>query len=197
MNFKFSFFPFLMMVVISIGMFSCKQDGAADKVDPNVIDGVVFDPLPFACDIIKSTKMASILTLEESTLELLDGNRGQTNSNSTSCFYKWNDAVYDDSGVFIQVQRNPVPDELADYVQVSMNNKKFEGERSYDDPNQRYLYQDFTGISVPAIVNRENTRYYFTKGNKYLYSVAFNYPVPAEKMDALFIEIATEMMKNF
>ena len=203
---KYSYSTHILTLLFAIATFTaCKQDNTsvmtADEGDTMVSDitGETFqlDPLPNACDIVTSDQMAEILGLEEGELEMLDGNRNNKGANNTSCFYKWYDDSYDNSGVMIQIIRNSMPDELPDYVQATMNNKKWNGENSFEEPGVKYMYVDYEGIEVPAIFNDELDRYYFTKGYKYLYSVAFNYPIETTEMHQMFDKISALMLNNF
>lgn len=200
---KFNCFKYVLVALLAI-MISCKQDNqsAVMSTGDTMISSVTgeeipLDPLPVACNLISAKQMAEFLGKEESALEILDGNRNQPGANNTACFYKWRDDVYDASGVFIQIQRNSLPDELPDFVMATMNNKKWEGENSMDEPGKAFKYVDYSGLEVPAIYCDEIDRYYFTKGYKYLYSVAFNYPIKEEEMHAIFNKIANLMLKNF
>ncbi|GLR17288.1 hypothetical protein GCM10007940_19030 [Portibacter lacus] len=176
---------------------SCKSD---PKVMP--AEGVVTpstpertDVVPYACDIVSEKEMLDILDMDVK-LEVLDGNRNKPSGNSTSCFYKWQDDRYDVSGVMIQFTRNPYPDEIPDYVNKYMNNKRWEGENSYDDPNVTFKYSDMEGLPYEAIYNRETYKYYFGVKNTFLCSVAFNYPAEPEQLDAWFKEIAQIMISK-
>lgn len=186
------------LLLFLIVLASCKKDV---KVLPsegaiNPVQNERSDKLPFACDLVSEKEMKKILNMDI-TFDVMDGNRNQKSENSTSCFYKWDDPKYDVSGVMIQVNRNPLPDEIPDYVTKYMNNKRWEGENSYDDPNVSFKYSDLEGLEFPAIYNRETYKYYFGVKNMYLCSVAFNYPAGPEQLDAWFKDIAMEMAKNF
>ncbi len=201
---KFKNIQYLLIAILAT-MMACKQDNASavieNKGDTMIseITGeeIPLDPLPVACNLVTGKQMADFLGKDEADLEILDGNRNQQGANNTACFYKWRDPVYDASGVFIQIQRNSLPDELPDFVMATMNNKKWEGENSMAEPGKTFKYVDYAGLDVPAIYCDEIDRYYFTKGYKYLYSVAFNYPIKEEEMHAIFNKIANLMLKNF
>jgi len=151
------------------------------------------DKLIFACDLISSDEMLEILGMEVN-LEVLDGNRNKPSTTTSSCFYKWDDMKYDVSGVMVQVNRNPLPDEIPDYVPKYMNNKRWNGERSYDDPDVVFKYEDLEGLEFPAIYNRETYKYYFGIKDTYLCSVVFNYPASPEQLDSWFKVIATKIL---
>lgn len=199
------FTPIFFLTIISALFFSsCKRDKAApvDSASNNSATeiGSVTLPtetvLPFACDLVRNSQMLEIIKINEE-LDVMDGNRSGTSSNASSCFYKWNDAVYGSSGVMIQVQKNPLPDELPDFVQAYIDNKKYEGENANEAGGAKYKYKDFEGLNiegVQAIYNEELNRYYFAKDTKYLNSVAFNYPLKREVLDAYFVEIAKLML---
>jgi hypothetical protein len=200
---KFNCIKYAVVAFLAI-MISCKQDNSSEVMSTgdtmiSTVTGeeIPLDPLPVACELISAKQMAEFLGKEESAFEILDGNRNQPGANNTACFYKWKDPVYDASGVFIQIQRNSLPDELPDFVMATMNNKKWEGENSMDEPGKSFKYVDYSGLEVPAIYCAEIDRYYFTKGYKYLYSVAFNYPIKEEEMNAIFNKIANLMLKKF
>ncbi len=187
------------LLICLVSLSACKRDSS--EVESNISENLntvptdQFDELPFACDLVKETTMREILG-KDIELEVLDGNRSGISAHATSCFYKWSDPVYDVSGVMIQVQRNPLPDELPDFVQAYINNKKWEGENSHENPGEKFKYQDFEGLDVQAIFNEEVDRYYFAKDTKFLCSVAFNYPLPQDKLDAMFVEIANLMLQK-
>jgi hypothetical protein len=179
---------------------ACKRDSKGDMLpSEGQINNTQMQTaqLPFACDLVDQKKVIELLGLEVSELEVLDGNRSGVSQNSTSCFYKWSDRVYGESAIMIQVQGNPLPDELPDFVQAFIDNKKYEGERGHEDRDAVYKYDVFEGLGVQSIYNRELNRYYFAKGTDYLCSVAFNYPIDASKLDATFIEVANVMLKGF
>lgn len=189
----------MLTVVLTI---SCKRDTELKSDAPVTEIGNVNLPgqtvLPYACDLVLENQMQGILGFTEK-LDVMDGNRSGISSNAASCFYKWNDAMYGSSGVMIQVQKNPLPDELPDFVQAYIDNKKYEGENANEENGAKYKYKDFEGLNiegVQAIYNDELNRYYFAKDTKFLNSVAFNYPLEREVLDGYFIEIAKIMLEK-
>lgn len=184
------------MAVLVINMISsCKSDDSKPSNSTIAPLEANLDKLPVACDIIDEKTMLDILGIDATSLDISDGNKsGGSSSNTASCFYKWNDKVYDASGVLILVQRNPLPDELPDFVQATLNNKKYEGENSMNPNDPPKKYKDFEGLGFQAVYNEELGRYYFAKDVKYLYSIAFNYPVGQDKLNEYFKALSTAIM---
>ncbi|WP_235299179.1 hypothetical protein [Portibacter marinus] len=184
-------------ILIVVFLSSCANDGRVEPTDqieaPQKIERT--DKLPFACDFIDEKEMLSILD-KDVNLEVLDGNRNRKSEHSTSCFYKWDDIQYDVSGVMIQINRNPLPDEIPNFVQKSLDNKRWEGERSYDDPNISFKYDDMEGMPFPVIYNRETNKYFFGLKDMFVCSVVFNYPAEPDQLDAWFREIATKIVES-
>ena len=185
------------LLAVLFALSSCKQDAPVlpSEGEINPVNSIIQAELPYACDIISNKEMMEILDMGIA-LDVLDGNRNLTSETSSSCFYKWDDPKYDASGVMIQVNRNPLPDEIPDFVLKYMNNKRWEGENSSDDPNISFKYSDLEGLPFPAIYNRETFKYYFGIKNTFLCSVAFNYPAEPEQLDAWFKLIAEKMLKE-
>jgi hypothetical protein len=184
----------ILVLALVLVLGACKQDS---KVLPsegqiNPVSTERTDELPFACDLFTAEEMLDILGMGVD-LEVLDGNRNSSAKNTTACFYRWNDEKYGMSGVVIQVSRNSFPEEIPDYVNTYMNNKRWEGENSYDDPNTVFKYSDMENFDFPAIYNRETYKYYFGAKNVFLCSVAFNYPAGPEQLDEWFKQIARKM----
>jgi len=187
----------IILLALLFAFSSCKEDKpvlpSEGEISPvGTVDQV---KLPFACDIISEKEMQDILAMDIA-LDVMDGNRNLTSETSTSCFYKWDDPKYDVSGVMIQVNKNPLPDEIPDYVNKYMNNKRWEGENNGEDIDEIFKYSDLEGLDFPAIYNRETYKYYFGIKNTYLCSVAFNYPASPEQLDAWFKVIAEKMIKE-
>ena len=186
----------VLIIVFSVAIIfsACRRDTKAEILNATADNGHV--ELPFACDLVNEAQMKEILGKAEFEFEILDGNRTAQNENSTSCFYKWFDNIYDDSGVLIQLQRNPLPDEIPDYVTAMFKVKMWDGENTYQGGNETHTYTVFEGLSVPALYNTDLKQYYFGLGTQVLGMVAFNYPIDQEKLDAAFIQIANTMINE-
>lgn len=176
---------------------SCKSDKSYEQ-SATPVNGTnsTAATLPDVCDMLSESQVKKFLSPNADQIDIINGNRSGLSTSSASCFFKWSDRVYDASGVMIQMQSNPLPEDLPTFVSTYMYNKKYEGENSADVQGVKFKYEDFPGLEVPAIYNAQLNRYYFGYGEKYLCSVAFNYPIQREKLDAAFLEIAKIMLKQ-
>lgn len=146
--------------------------------------------IPSVCPLLSPSDIASAFGIDESTVKESDGNRQpKPNSNSKSCFWRWND-----SGIVVQISDNPLPEEVNDWGTRYINTKKSTGEKMMSSPEERYLFTDFKGPGKYNIYNPDLGKFYATKGEDLIISLIFNgnfnkrkqLNIAKELLDAIF-----------
>ncbi len=144
------------------------------------------DGIPSVCPLLSPSDIASAFGIEESTVKESDGNRQSTpNSNSKSCFWRWND-----SGIVVQISDNPLPEEVNDWGTRYINTKKSTGEKMMSSAEERFLFTDFKGPGKYNIYNPDLGKFYATKGEDLIISLIFNGNFNKRKQ----LSIATELL---
>lgn len=129
--------------------------------------------LPNACTLVPKSKLASILGVEASLIKQKDGSSKQSKF-SRSCFFRWEQDGVPNSGVLLQVQKNPVPDEFDAWATSFIDAKKENGETDFSGAGEVFKYKDFANIGTAGAYNFTLGKYYFRMDNKYVCMIAFN-----------------------
>ncbi len=164
--------------------------------DPNLIGRKqVATNLPSACSLIDPNKLAQILKVNADAITLKDGS-GPRSPHAQSCFFRWTHKGLPNSGVLIQVQDNPLPDEFPEWAAYYVAAKINQGEQMPDGSGS-YKYTKQDGLGKAAAFSNELSRYIWRTEKDYVYLVAFNLPGSPEKKIKWAEEIGAEVMKNF
>lgn len=148
-----------------------------------------------ACNMVPLEQIAEALGLEATQLEVTDSSEKGANRKSSSCFFKWDDFDLPNAGILFQSMRNPMPDEIPDYVIRFIESKKSTGERGIDEAP--ILFQDFPGIGDEGAYSTDAGKYFWRLGDKALLSIAFNTTHSATEQYVIARKLATLMTEGY
>ncbi len=138
--------------------------------------------VPDACTLITDKQIASVVGVDAMAINIKDGS-SSASPYARSCFFRWDHRGVPNSGVLIQVQDNPVPDEFPEWAAYFIQAKKNQGEKS-PDGSLDFKYEDFTGLGLAGAYSYELHRYMWRDEADFVYMVAFNLPASeAEELD--------------
>ncbi len=150
--------------------------------------------VPDACSLISDKDIADVIGIDEDAINIKDGS-SSSSPYARSCFFRWDHRGIPNSGVLLQVQDNPVPDEFPEWAAYFIQAKKTEGEKS-PDGSFEFKFEDFKGLGVDGAYSFELNRYLWRDKNDYVYLIAFNLPATEAEELEWARKIGAEVMKN-
>ena len=151
-------------------------------------------PVPHACDVLNPKTVAKVIGVDQASIGVKDGS-SSASPYAKSCFFRWEHRGVPNSGVLLQVQDNPVPDEFPEWAAYYIQAKKNEGEKSPDGAFE-YRFKDFDGLGVDGAYNYELHRYMWRDKKDFVYLIAFNLPASEAEELEWARKIGAEVMKN-
>lgn len=153
--------------------------------------------IPDACAMISDAQLKSILSITApAPLDIKPAN-DPSNTSAKSCFFKWEDLSTPNAGVLIQIMTNPVYDEYPEYISNYVSSKLTEGETVLGS-DAATRYKKFSSGDVVGAYSFDQSRFYWSFGNDYLFMLAFNVSTLSEdKMLAAAKSIISEIQTNF
>ena len=172
-------------------------DRAALQPDPSQIGHPVTKTnLPSPCGLINPEALARILKVDKGQITLKDGS-GRASPHSQSCFFRWTHDDVPNSGVLIQVQDNPLPDEFPEWASYYIAAKIHPGEQM-PDGSGAYKYTKLeNGLGDAAAYSYDLGRYVWRLNKEYVFMIAFNLPGSGEQKIKWAESIGKEIMRNF
>jgi len=150
--------------------------------------------LPEPCGLLSDGFIANVIGVEKDAITLKDGSNPAT-PYARSCFFRWDHRGTPNSGVLIQVQSNPVPNEFPDWAPYYLQAKRNQGEKS-PDGSLVFKYKDFDKMGVDGAYSYDLHRYLWRDAKNYVYMVAFNLPATESEEVEWARKLGAELMKN-
>lgn len=150
--------------------------------------------LPEPCGLLSDAFIANVIGVEKDAITLKDGSNAAT-PYARSCFFRWDHLGTPNSGVLIQVQSNPVPNEFPDWAPYYLQAKRNQGEKS-PDGSLVFKYKDFDNMGVDGAYSHDLHRYLWRDAKNYVYMVAFNLPATESEEIQWARKLGAELMKN-
>ena len=151
--------------------------------------------LPSACSLIDEKTIGRTIGVSPEKITLKDGSSRKA-EHSQSCFFRWEHKGIPNSGVLIQIQDNPIPDEFPDWASAYVAAKINQGEQMPDGSGS-YRYKRMDGLGDSGGYSAELDRYVWRVGKDYVFMVAFNLSGESETQKLNWVKsIGTEMMNN-
>jgi len=193
---------FLALVLVTL--LSCESKKAtssayssADLDESNKITSTYsFSPdvaLPDACTLLSRESVAKEFGVELIYVNVIDGN--PQGEESRSCFFKWDDPNYPNAGILIQIQSNPMVEEVPDWPAYAVANKRTTGETIMGDAAPT-IYKMWPGVGTDASYSYELGKYYWRIKNDLLVMLAYNMDITEDKQKETAYAIAQEVMDN-
>ena len=167
------------------------QKPKAQPAPPKTID--VGPKLPDPCALVSEAFIGKLIGVDPLYIGKKDGS-GKSFT-QRSCFFRWEHDGIANSGVLIQVQKNPIPDEFPDWAAYYISAKKNEGDKA-PDGSSTYRYKDFPGYGVAGAYSSDMGRYYWRLKNDVVFMVALNMPEAKGVQLEWAKAIATEVSRN-
>jgi len=151
--------------------------------------------LPNACELVSPFYLAELLDVDPKLITVKDGS-GKNAVDARACFFKWETSSNPNSGVLIQVQRNPVPEEFPDWASYYVNGKKNQGDQTADG-STTHRYKDFPGIGLAGAYSYDLSRYVWRNETDNVFMIAFNLESSEAEQYAWAEKIAKRVKINF
>lgn len=212
------------LVLVALLVMACKPDSGSvkkneltgqeltkedteslSKIDKPVVEEDPFDTeatkklsegITSPCELISVKEIAKIFGIEENAVTIKDASTAKS-PHSKSCFFRWDDGNYPIPGFLIQVQANPLSEEFPNWPSVFIQSKIDSGDQTFDGSGVVYKYKPFSGIGDIGAYCYEASRFHWTKGDDYVFMLAFNVEADEEKQLSYAKEIGTKVMANF
>lgn len=170
--------------------------GEVEQVVMNNYDDREYDPsVPDACTLIKLEDIASIIDVPAHAIDVKDGSNKVTTT-TRSCFFRWVDGSFGNSGVLIQVQKNPIPEEYAEWPTLFIESKIKNGEQTFDGTEVNHKYVKWDGIGDAGCYSYEASKYHWRVKDDFVFMIAFNSDVKNAKQLKQATAIAKKVMST-
>jgi len=150
--------------------------------------------LPSACDLVTDGFIAKTMDVDVSAVTIKDGTNKISHA-ARSCFFRWSHKGVPNSGVLVQVQENPLPEEIDEWAAYYIQAKLNQGE--IDPSGTAYKYKPFEGLGVKGAYSYEMHRYLWRTKEGYVFMIAFNINATEKEELAWAKTIGKEMLNNF
>ena len=84
--------------------------------------------IPDACDLLTTKTIARYVRQPAESIFLADGSSPQ-NPKARACFFKWDGSDLANAGVMVQLQKNPVQEDVPEYFTYLISSKKDRGRK--------------------------------------------------------------------
>ena len=151
--------------------------------------------LPDACTLINEPFIGKTIKVVPEAITIKDGS-GPSSTTARSCFFRWEHKGVPNSGVLIQIQKNPLPDEINDWAAYFIQAKVNSGD---NDPTGgvNYKYKPVNDIGKAGAYSYDMHRYFFRTEEDIVFMVAFNIRATEEEELAWAKTIGKEALKNY
>jgi membrane-bound lytic murein transglycosylase len=169
-------------------------DQTRSKTNTNASTAKRIGPsLPSACSLLTEAFIGKVIGVDSDYISVKDGSGKSLTQRS--CFFRWDHDGEANSGVLVQIQTNPLPDEFPDWASYYIAAKKNHGDKSADG-SSTYRYKDFTTVGVSGAASYDLGRYYWRDAQDRVFMVAFNLPSNETEQLAWAETFAKEVTKN-
>ena len=174
------FLGFLLLTIIFAGCTGC-MDTESKKLAEQIkqkeeayVPPATYDKnVPDACSLLTTQEIATALGVDANSISVKDGSNLKS-LNVRSCFFRWEHDGIPNSGVLIQAQSNPLPDDFPTWSTTYIKSKMESGEKSMD--GETFLYKPFNGGGVEGAYNHSQSKYFWRLDDKLIYTITFNVP---------------------
>ena len=135
------------------------------------------DRIPRITRLISVDNVSEIIGIDAARITEKEVTSNQNDGKLRSCFYKWKEEGNEDAGIFLQIQANPIGDELPDWAPTYMQSKRNNGELSYPSDGNVYTYTPMEGIVEEALYCHELKKVVWRPNSKHIITLADNYTV--------------------
>lgn len=148
-----------------------------------------------ACNIVSLKDIAQALEVEESMLEVTDSSPSGSNATHSSCFFKWPDDEMGNAGILFQAMRNPMADEIPNYIELFIESKKATGEQGIGEAP--IIFKNLEGLGDDGAYSTDAGKYFWRLGDQLILSIAFNSPHSPEEQYRIARKLGALMTQNY
>lgn len=150
--------------------------------------------IPDACDLLSTKTISRYVRQPAESIFMADGSSPQ-NQKARACFFKWDGSALANAGVMVQLQRNPVEEDVPEYFTYLISSKKTDGEK---DPASDTVikYKDWPGFGDDGAYSTVAGKYVWRVNNDWAFMIAFNTVLEAKAQKAAAEAFAKEVMSN-
>jgi len=151
--------------------------------------------LPDACTLVNEEFIGNTIEVNSDAITIKDGSISST-STARSCFFRWEHKGVPNSGVLIQIQENPLPEEINDWAAYFIQAKIHSGDT---DPSggTNFKYKPFEGIGVTGAYNYDMHRYFYRTEDDKVFLIAFNISATEQEELKWAKAIGKEVFNNY
>lgn len=202
MTIRLSFFLALFLIMSCNGKptEAVKDKNGTATLSKSIIEGVDLDKilnskstlLEDMGSIVPIENIASALGIDPSVIKKVPN----ADANSNTCFFKWDDPNYPNTGIMMQVKKNPYPVELPEWAMVTMNGLRKDGETGLGG-EFNHRYSPLNGMATEGLYNSDIGKYYWRLSDKVVLFLAFNTVHEQEPQFKMATELGSQMIKNY
>ncbi len=151
--------------------------------------------LPSACGLISEDFIGSTIGVDVGSINMKDGT-SSASEHARACFFRWDHKGVANSGVLIQIQENPLPDEIDDWAAYYIQAKINQGETN---PNtmESTRFKPYKELGISGAYNYEMQRYLWRTDNDKVFMIAFNLRASEKEQLSWAKTLGEEIMKNY
>lgn len=147
--------------------------------------------IPDACDLLSQETISKYIGIPSASIMLADGSSPK-NKLQRACFFKWDGSEIKNAGVMVQVQQNPVADEVPEYLTYMVQSLKTDGENNMSGTTVKF--QDWPDFGDDGAYSTEVGKYVWRVGNDWAFMIAFNTTLSARDQQKAAKAFAKEVM---
>jgi hypothetical protein len=174
-------------------LMACNSGNKTDKKTFEVDTKSLSSDLPEVKDLITGAQIEEALKLQPGAMYDI---RPNSNSRSTSAFFKLDDPEKGNAAILIQISKNPSPEEYIDWDILYMESILQGGEKSLD-PNVEPMYYKPMDIGVEGAGNSKLGKYYWRDEHQHIYLLAFNVTKTPEEINEAALKIGKIIDSNY
>ena len=178
MTFVNKFLGFIFISILLAGCVGCNDTPSNAVVDKTELKGEIKEKpasfnteVPDACSLLSTQEIASAIGVDANGISTKDGSNLRS-TNVRSCFFRWEHHGVPNSGVLIQAQSNPLPEDFPTWSTTFIKSKIESGEKSMD--GDVFLYKPFDGGGIEGAYNHDQNKYFWRMDDQLIYSITFN-----------------------
>ncbi len=149
--------------------------------------------IPDACDLLTEKTIAKYLKIPAKSINLSDGSSSKNNL-QRACFFKWDGSDIKNAGVMVQVQQNPVADDVPDYLTYMVESLKTQGENDMNGGSTKF--KNWEGFGDDGAYSTTVGKYVWRIGNEWAFMVAFNTNLKPKQQKRAAEAFAKEVMER-
>ena len=147
--------------------------------------------IPDACDLLTQETISRYVGIPSASIMLADGSSAKNNL-QRACFFKWDGSEIKNAGVMVQVQQNPVADDVPDYLTYMVQSLKSDGENNMSGAVVKF--NDWPEFGDDGAYSTEVGKYVWRVGNDWAFMIAFNTTMSARDQKKAAKVFAKEVM---